>query len=154
MGHVGIDKTIHGILSHYWFPCLKLRVKEYIENYVKCLSFSLVGGKPEGELEIFEKIALPLHTIHLDYFGPLEATANGYKYILVVVDAFTKFTWLFPTKSTTTDEVTKSLNIVFDLFGLPERIISDRGTAFTSKNFAHFVNERKIKHVITAVASP
>ncbi|EFN72529.1 Pro-Pol polyprotein, partial [Camponotus floridanus] len=105
MGHVGIDKTIHGILSHYWFPCLKLRVKEYIENCVKCLSFSLVGGKPEGELEIFEKIALPLHTIHLDHFGPLEATAYGYKYILVVVDAFTKFTWLFPTKSTTTDEV-------------------------------------------------
>jgi len=95
MGHVGIDKTVHGLLSHYWFPCLKLRVKQYIENCVKCLSFSLVGGRPEGELEIFEKIALLFHTLHIDHFGPLEVTADDYKYILVIVDAFTKFTWLF-----------------------------------------------------------
>lgn len=77
MGHVGIDKTVHGLLSHYWFACLKLRVKQYIENCAKCLSFSLVGGKPEGELEIFEKIALPLHTLHIDHFGPLGVTADG-----------------------------------------------------------------------------
>lgn len=93
---------IHGLLSHYWFPCLKLRVKQYIENCVKCLSFSLVGGKPEGELEIFEKIAISFHTFHIDHFGLLEATADGYKYILVIVNAFTKFIWLFATKSTTT----------------------------------------------------
>lgn len=135
MGHVGIDKTVHGLLSHYWFPCYKLRVKQYIENCVKCLSFSLIGGKPEGELELFEKIAVPLHTLHLDHFGPLETAANGYKYILVIVDAFTKFTWLFATKSTTTEEVIKILHILFNLFGIPERMISDRGTAFSSKGF-------------------
>ncbi|KMQ83283.1 pro-pol polyprotein [Lasius niger] len=79
MEHVGIDKTVYGILGHYWFPCLKLRVKQYIENCVKCLSYSLVRGKPEGEMEIFEKIAIPFHTLHIDYFGPLETTKDHYK---------------------------------------------------------------------------
>lgn len=154
MGHVGIDKTIHGIVGHYWFPCLKLRVKSYIENCVKCLSYSLIGGKPEGEMEIFEKIALPFHTLHIDHFGPLENTKENYKYILAIIDAFTKFVWLFPTKSTTTEETIKCLIGLFDLFGFPERIISDRGTSFTSKIFAKFLNDNKIKHSMTAVASP
>lgn len=88
MGHVGIDKTMHGIMGHYWFPCLKLRVRQYIENCVKCLSYSITGGKPEGELEIFEKIASPFHMIHIDHFGPLETTEDGFKYILAMVDAF------------------------------------------------------------------
>lgn len=154
MGHVGVDKTIHGILGHYWFPCLKLSVKQYIENCIKCLSCSLVGGKPEGEMEIYEKVALPFHTLHLDHFGPLESTLDNYKYILAVIDAFTKFVWLFPTKSTTAEEAIRYLTDLFDLFGLPKRIISDRGTSFTSKSFAEFLNNNKIKHSMTAVASP
>lgn len=92
----------------------------------------LAEGKPEGEMQIVEKIAIPCHTLHLDHFGPLERTADRFKYILAVVDAFTKITWLFATKSTTTD----------------------RGTAFTSNNFSSFLNDKKITHVLTAVASP
>lgn len=38
MGHVGFDKTVRGILNHYWFPCVKWKVKQYIENCIKCLS--------------------------------------------------------------------------------------------------------------------
>lgn len=95
MGHVGIDKTIHGILGHHWFPYLKLRIKQYIENYIKCLSYSLVGEKPEDEMEIFEKVALPFHTLHIDHFGPLENIKDNFKYILAI-DTFTKFMWLFP----------------------------------------------------------
>jgi len=50
MGHVDVKKTMHGILSHYWFPCLKLKVRQYIENCVKCLTYSFTAGKSEGEL--------------------------------------------------------------------------------------------------------
>lgn len=114
----------------------------------------LAEGKPEGEMQIVEKIAIPCHTLHLDHFGPLERTADRFKYILAVVDAFTKFTWLFATKSTTTEEVIHNLTNHFNLFGFPERIVSDRGTAFTSNNFSSFLNDKKITHVLTAVASP
>jgi len=154
MGHVGVDKTIHGILNHYWFPCLKLRVRQYLDNCVKCLSHSITTGKMEGEMELVEVKAVPMHTVHLDHFGPLEETADKYKYILVVVDAYSKYVWLYPCKSTTTNEVIEHLSVLFISFGLPERMISDRGTAFSSKNFASFAQEKEIKHIMTAVASP
>lgn len=54
-------------------------------------------------MEIFEKVALPFHTLHIDHFGPLENTTDNYKYILAIINAFTKFVWLFPTKSTTSE---------------------------------------------------
>ncbi|NEV49189.1 transposase [Wolbachia pipientis] len=115
---------------------------------------SLAAGKAEGELEIFHKGSVPFQIVHIDHFGPLEATSDRYKYILVIVDAFTKFVWLFATKSTGIIEVINCLTSLFAVFGNPERIITDRGTAFSSNKFTEFVNEREIKHVMIAVASP
>jgi len=71
----------------------------------------------------------PLQTLHIDHLGIQEATLRKYKYILIVIDAFTKFTWLYPTRSTSSDEVILHLKRQAATFGNPKRIISDRGTA-------------------------
>lgn len=43
---------------------------------------------------------------------------------------------------------------LFQIFGNPETIVSDRGTSFTSQEFANFINARGIKHRKVAVAAP
>jgi len=91
IGHVGIDKIIQGILKHYWYTCMKVRVKQYLDNCVKCLSNSIAAGKQEGEMEIVDITPIPMHTLHADHFGPLQETADKNIYILVIVDAYTKF---------------------------------------------------------------
>jgi hypothetical protein len=153
-GHVGIEKTIFSILTHYWFPCLKLKVRQYIDNCIKCLTFSITAGKSEGEMQLVDRDLTPLQTLHVDHYGPLEITTDKYKHILVIIDAFSRFVWLFPTKSTGSLEVIEHLNIVFHLFGFPKRLVSDRGTAFSSGIFAEYMKENQIKHIKTAVASP
>lgn len=40
------------------------------------------------------------------------------------------------------------------LFGESRRIISDRGTAFTSKNFEKFVTQHGIQHTLVSVRYP
>jgi len=69
----------------------------------------------------------------------------------VVIDAFTRYTFC-PT--TTSKETCEQLQLIFNLFGIPREIVSDRGTAFTSNEFAQFVNSQKIKHRKVAVAAP
>lgn len=69
--HVDVEKTIYGITSHYWFPCLKLKVRQYIDKCIKCLSCSLAAGKSEGKMEIIEKRLEPFQTLYIDYFRPL-----------------------------------------------------------------------------------
>jgi len=70
---------------------------------------------------IFNKIP------NFDHLGPMDATGKQYKYIFAMVDSFTKFIWLSPTKTTSCEETLKK-------FGNPVRIVSDRGSAFTANS--------------------
>lgn len=103
-------------------------VRKYVRNCRQCAFGKEFTGKRAGLLHPIEKVAISFDTLHLDRLGPLDTSPQGYKYILTMVDAFTKFVILTPTKSTDCDSVVKALNTVIDLFGVPGRIIADRDT--------------------------
>ncbi|XP_033170526.1 uncharacterized protein LOC117147645 isoform X3 [Drosophila mauritiana] len=103
----------------------------------------------EGYLNCIDKGDAPLHTLHIDHLGPMDSSAKQYKYILATVDAFSKFVWLFPTKSTGQEEVVKRLTDWSNIFGFPKRIVSDKGTAFTSGAFEQFMSSHNVEHVCT-----
>ncbi|XP_050339660.1 uncharacterized protein LOC126765957 [Bactrocera neohumeralis] len=77
-----------------------------------------------------------------------------YKYIFAVIDAFTKFSWLYPTKSTSAKEVISKLMTQSINFGNPVKIISDRGSAFTSDEFKEYCRSENIKHVKITTGLP
>ncbi|KMQ81742.1 blastopia polyprotein, partial [Lasius niger] len=95
-----------------------------------------------------------MDVIHIDHFGPLQETTDNFKHILVAIDALTRFTWLYPTKSTGAKETIKNLENLVNTFGKPTELVSDRGTAFTAKEFSDFVDLYGIKHRKVAVAAP
>lgn len=74
--------------------------------------------------------------------------------MLVVIDAFTKFIRIYPCKSTTSEEAIKHLQEYFCVYSKPKRLISDRGTCFTSSTFKEFLNNENIVHILTAVNTP
>ena len=83
----------------------------------------------------FEKALSAAH----DHLGPIDATSKQYKYTFATVDSFSKFVWLYATITTSSEEVIRHLRSWSDVFGFPCRVISDRGSAFTSKVFQEFV---------------
>lgn len=133
---------------------MRTQVKEYIDNCLKCLSYSASLGKTEGELYIYDKGIKPFDTLHIDHYGPLKKEKDGYTHIFIVIDAFTKFVVLYPVKSTATKETIIALKQYFHHFGTCKRIVSDRGTSFTSKAFSTLMIEFDIKRVKTATATP
>ncbi|KYN08000.1 Pro-Pol polyprotein [Cyphomyrmex costatus] len=86
--------------------------------------------------------------------GPLPETFDKSKHILAIIDSFTRFTWLFAVETTSTSEVIEYLTPLFDMFGNPDELVTDRGTAFTSDEFAEFLYTREVKHRQVAVAAP
>jgi len=46
----------------------------------------------KAETHLYPSSQKPFEIVHADHFGPLQETEEKYKYILVVVDAFTRFT--------------------------------------------------------------
>ncbi|KAK9696742.1 Integrase core domain [Popillia japonica] len=108
----------------------------------------------EGYLHSIDKGDRPFDTLHLDHLKIPEKSRQGHKYILCIVDAFSKFTFLEPTKTTNATEVLKVMYQLTKIFGRPRRIITDRGAAFTSQAFVQFCAEHNIKLVNVAVQTP
>lgn len=154
MAHCGFDKTFNGIYTTYWFPSMRKRVRDYIDNCLICITANASTHAKEGDLELVSTPTKPFKILHVDHFGPLQETEEGYRHILVVVETFTRFTWLFQTKTTSTRETCDNLRLLFNNFGVPTEIVSDRGTSFTSAEFEAFVESFKVKHRKVAVAAP
>lgn len=71
-----------------------------------------------------------------------------------MIDAFTKFVKLYPCRSTKTEEVIKHLRNYFQTFSKPRKIISDRGTSFTSAAFQQFLENESVGLVLVAAGTP
>jgi len=65
---------------------------------------------------------------------------NGYKYILLVIDTFSKFGWGVPLKHKTGLEVTKAMKSILNQGRIPENIQTDDGTEFYNKDFKRLMN--------------
>lgn len=154
MGHFGTDKVQNLLTKFYWFPRMKLKVQAYIQKCLRCIQFSPNSGKVEGDLHSIPKGKFPFDTIHIDHIGPLETTKNKKKHIFLIVDGFTKFVKLYAVRTTSSKEAIVCLTSYFEIFSRPLRIVSDRGTCFTSQEFSEFVKENNISHIKVATASP
>lgn len=100
------------------------------------------------------KLPLPFDTLHLDHLGPLPQTKSRKKYILVIINAFTKFTKLYATFTTNTNEVCDALNQYITYYSRPKRIVSYRSTCFTSNLFKEYLESHNISYVLNASGSP
>jgi len=96
MAHCGLEKTYQGIQETYWFPSMRKKIKEYIENCVTCLIANASPNRFEGELQSEYSPKSPFEIIHIDHFGPLQETNKKYKYVFEIIDAFSRYTWFFP----------------------------------------------------------
>ncbi|GFV07429.1 hypothetical protein TNCV_1737841 [Trichonephila clavipes] len=153
-GHFSVGKTEEIVKQEFFIPNFSNVVKEVIVNCVPCILANKKTGKKEGFLNPISKESIPLSTYHVDFIGPLPSTNKSYQHIFTVVDAFTKFTWLYPIKTVSAESAFEKLKQQQKTFGNPIRIISDRGSAFTSKLFNDYCDEENIQHLQIATGGP
>ena len=91
----------------------------------------------------------PWARVHIDYAGPF----LGQRFF-VVIDAHSKWLEAFIMPSTTSAVTIEKLRTLFATLGIPEMIVSDNSTNFTSEEFHQFCVKNGIKHVTTAPYHP
>ncbi|GFT53013.1 transposon Tf2-8 polyprotein [Trichonephila clavipes] len=130
----------------------KLKKAQEEDDNIQTLKSLLEKQESEEFFERNGKHSLSTH--HVDFIGPLPSTNKSYQHIFTVVDAFTKFTWLYPVKTVSAESALEKLKQQQKNFGNPIRIISDRGSAFTSKLFNDYCDEENIQHLQIATGVP
>ena len=85
----------------------------------------------------------------MDYAGPL----FGRMYLIVVV-ALSKWLEIAVTHTATSEATIEGLRHMLVTHGVPDTLVSDNGSCFTSKQFANFCNRNRITHVRSAPFHP
>jgi len=84
-------------------------------------------------------------SIDLAFMDSLKEYNNGNKYILVVVDAFSKYAWCTPLKDKSSATVLNSLKEIIEKSGKqPKFIWVDKGTEFYNKDFKKWADSKDI----------
>ena len=124
---------------------------QQLENKVKfCEECQLSRNlPPKVPLHPWEWPERPWSRIHVDYAGPFLG-----KWFLIVIDAHSKWIEVAIVTSATSTNTIEKLRAIFAIHGLPEVIVSDNGTVFTSTEFQEFVKRNDIKHIRTAPYHP
>ncbi|XP_055918284.1 uncharacterized protein LOC129950365 [Eupeodes corollae] len=141
-------------MREFYISQLKEKVQRRINNCVKCILANRKAGKQEGFLNQLDKGDKPFDTFHLDHIGPMDLTTKQYKYILTITDGFSKFMWIFPTKTVSAEETLRKIRELQQHFGNPKRFITDKGSAFCSKSFQDFCIDENIEHIAVTTGVP
>ena len=73
---------------------------------------------------------------------------------LLIIDAHSKWLEIHITTVSTAAVTIQKLQQTFATLGLPETLVSDNGTAFTSLEFQEFMKQNGITHLRTAPYHP
>ena len=90
--------------------------------------------KPQALLQGKIKSVSPWEVIRIDVMGPFVPGRKGERFILLVIDCFSRYLILIPIKDHNATSVSQApFKRVVGYFGCPRKILSDRGTEFTGR---------------------
>jgi hypothetical protein len=112
--------------------------------------------QPYGQLAPITCPSQPFSVLTIDFITSLPKSAKDYDATLVVVDEFTKAVELLHSKTvyTAIDWAKRFFKRVFSSLGLPQAIISDRDSKFTSELWVYLFKRASVRLGITKVFHP
>ena len=138
--HHGVEKTLQKLKdADLVWEGMRADVKRFIERCPCCQKMSVL--KPLIHTQPFTLASYsPFDRICVDTIGPLPIdNDSGMEYILVIIDAFSRFVKLYAIKDTTARSALQGLIDWVGMFGIPTEMVSDNGTQFANELIEHFL---------------
>ena len=132
LAHIGVKKTLHFLHEKYYWYNMDFDVRLFIASCKSCAERKSVPIKKHSRNSLSG--AYPFEKVSVDITGPLPTGAHGEKYILGIIDNFSKYPSLIPLKNATAKEVAQAIyKNWITVFGVPKIIHTDRGTEFENQ---------------------
>lgn len=158
-GHLATEKTFALIRAKYYWPDMRKQIQEYCNSCLVCQGARVIRGKQPGLLQPIPTPKGPWEVLTLDFITGLpESHAYGgvYDAILVVVCKFSKMAHYIPArKDWTAGQLAEAfVREIVRLHGVPQALISDRGSVFTSRLWANLMFVLKIERRLSTAFHP
>jgi hypothetical protein len=100
------------------------------------------------------QVTWPFACCGLDMIGPFKKAQGGYTHMLVAIDRFTKWIEYKPIATLTSAKVVEFIQEIIFIFEIPNSIIIDLGSNFTSAEFFDFWEQKCIQLKYASIAHP
>lgn len=87
-----------------------------------------------------------LHQADLVEMIPYAKENKGYRYILVIIDVFSKYVWAEPVKSKSSTDIVKATTKILAEKRIPKNLQTDQGKEFFNKDFKNLMKKYEINH--------
>ena len=129
-GHMGVHRTVKKVKQRFHWPGLSKDVKVHICSCATCNANRMPYQRFRAALVGF-RVGAPLDRVGIDLIGPLPVTEKGNRYLLVIVDYFTRWAEAFPLPDQQAETVAKTFVHEFVCrYGAPLELHSDQGRNF------------------------
>ncbi|BHF85374.1 hypothetical protein SprV_1002853800 [Sparganum proliferum] len=154
LGHSGTHKTEWALRRRYYWPNQKTDIQNILRSCGHCLGFKSPGHSYRAPLQPI-KTGYPNERVAVDLVGPIAPSARGNRFILVMVDCFTKMAEAVPLPDASVSTVARAIfNGWICRWGAPDQLHSDRGSSFESSVVHELCKVLKIKKTRTTAYHP
>jgi len=154
LSHPGIKASIRTVGSRYFWPELKNDVKKWVSECLLCQKAKVNRHthRPPGFLPCpTQRFTI----VHIDIVGPLPAEVGSPRYLLTMIDSFTRWIEVFPLVEITALNVCKGFLFSWvSRFGPPLTLISDKGKQFCSELMSNMNKVLGINMIRTTSYNP
>ena len=152
--HLSVHRTYKAVSRKFYWENMLSSVKRFVAECPKCQITKIGPRRLLPPLLSLRKQG-PWDTVGMDIYGPLPRTQQGYRYILVLIDHFTKWPEIVPMRYITSEAVADVLTRrIFPRHGTPKCILTDRGPQFVSAVFQKLMKLHGVIKLFTSAYHP
>lgn len=148
-GHLGRNLTKSKLRSGYWFPGMDHLIEDLVKGCHACGISDKTKYTRRAPLEPVHVPIKPWEKLGLDIIGPLQVTGLQERFIIVLVDYFSKWVTIKFVCKVDTKAINIFLSDTFASEGIQHTIITDNGVQLVSEEMNDFLRSMAIKHITT-----
>jgi len=152
VGHMGVEKTYERVKQYMQHNNVTFErgMEQHVRNFVSRCPICQKNSDRDDKINIkpFTSITLkPMQRLSIDTIGPLPVDSKGHKYIIVMIDTFTRYLLTYPARTLEAKECAEILSQHICRYGVPDEILTDNGKQFVNSHLQTLLSVFKIEHI-------
>ena len=145
IAHFGTDKVYSLLKDRYYWPSMYNYIKLFSQGCEACQKTKCTTSPPKAPLVPMFIPNAPMQLLSID-IAYLPKDNNGYQYLLLIGDIFSKFVHAVPLKDQTAPKIVDAFlrNWIY-IHGSPFYLLSDQGSNIDGEVIAEICNELGIE---------
>ena len=135
-GHLGQLKTMLKAEDYFYWPNLRSDVRKYVKECITCQQTKSAASLQRQWREL-PPVLRPLERISID-ITEMPLARGGHRYVLTVIDHFSRFVKLFKLRTRQTEEVVRCIRTYVGDYGVPTTLLADNACEFRSHLLTDF----------------